>query len=49
MVCPPKNAWELKKRWPQAELFFIDNAGHSGSEPKSALQLVNATEKFKSL
>ena len=32
-ICtPPTSAWELKKAWPQVELWIVHDAGHSASE-----------------
>ncbi|MBW4497932.1 MAG: prolyl aminopeptidase [Oscillatoria princeps RMCB-10] len=49
MVCPVKNAWELHKVWPEAELRVIPNAGHSMSEPGIRSALIEATDKFAGL
>ena len=32
VVCPIDSAWELHKRWPEAEFKIIEDAGHSLSE-----------------
>ena len=29
MVCPAKSAYDLHKAWPESELFWIPDAGHS--------------------
>lgn len=49
MVCPPVTAWQLKQAMPHAELFMIDDAGHSAMEPGTMSALIAATEKYKSL
>jgi proline iminopeptidase len=49
MVCPVKNAWELHKVWPEAELRVIPDAGHSMSEPGIRSALIEATDKFAGL
>lgn len=49
MVCPPKTAFEVAQRIPQAEFIMIPNAGHSASEEGTLDGLIKATEKFKSL
>ena len=49
MVCPPKTAYELKKKLPHSKLTIIPNAGHSASESGTLSSLISATEKFKSL
>ncbi|WP_017720541.1 prolyl aminopeptidase [Kamptonema formosum] len=46
MVCPVKNAWELHKVWPEAELRIVPDAGHSMSEPGIRSALIEATDKF---
>ncbi len=47
VVCPIKNAWDLHKVWPEAELNIIPDAGHAASEPGIVDALVRATERFK--
>lgn len=47
MCTPIKNAFDLKKAWPEAELHIVDDAGHAVSEPGIVDQLVAATERFK--
>jgi proline iminopeptidase len=49
MVCPPKTAYEVAQKMPQAEVFIVPNAGHSASEEGTLDGLIKATEKFKSL
>jgi len=44
-VCtPPTSAWELKKAWPEADLWIVDDAGHAASEPGTVDGLVRATD-----
>ena len=46
-ICtPPGAAWAVKKAWPKAELWMIDDAGHSASEPGIVDGLVRATDKL---
>jgi proline iminopeptidase len=46
-ICtPPTSAWDLKKVWPEAELWIVPAAGHSASEPGIVDGLVRATDKF---
>jgi proline iminopeptidase len=46
-ICtPPTSAWELKKAWPQAELWIVDDAGHSAGEAGIIDGLVRATDKL---
>ena len=49
MVCPPKTAFEVAQKMPQAEVIMVPNAGHSASEEGTLDSLIKATEKFKSL
>lgn len=49
IVCPPDSAWELHKRWPEAEFFFVQDSGHSAVEPGTTSMLVQATDKYKNL
>ncbi|KAH8678240.1 prolyl aminopeptidase [Xylariales sp. PMI_506] len=46
LVAPPQTAWELHKAWPISSLYFIDNAGHSASEPGIASKLVQVCDEF---
>ena len=46
VVCPVENAWELKKKLPQAELYIIQDAGHSVSEPGIREKMLNLTDEF---
>jgi proline iminopeptidase len=46
-VCtPPTSAWEVKKAWPEAELWIVHDAGHSSGEPGIIDGLVRATDKL---
>lgn len=46
MVCPIKTAWDLKERWPRAELVIAEDAGHAYSEPAILDTLLDATDRF---
>lgn len=41
-----QNAWDLHKVWPRAALHIIDDAGHTGTEPGIADEMVRATDGF---
>jgi proline iminopeptidase len=45
VVTPVKNAWDLKRAWPEAELRIVAEAGHAMSEPGIAHELVSATRR----
>lgn len=47
VVCPPVNAWDLHRAWPEAELKIIPDAGHAATEPGIADALVRATDGFR--
>lgn len=48
-LCTPiSTAWDLHKRWPEADYLPIADAGHAMSEPGIIDALVRATEGFKS-
>ena len=49
MVCPPKTAYDLKKKLPKSKLTMVSDAGHSASEDGTLSSLISITEKFKSL
>jgi proline iminopeptidase len=46
VVTPVKNAWDLARAWPQAELRIVGDAGHAMTEPGIVHELVGATRKF---
>ena len=46
VVTPVKNAWDLTRVWPEAELRIIADAGHAMTEPGSVHELVSATRAF---
>ncbi|MEX2642311.1 MAG: prolyl aminopeptidase [Acetobacterales bacterium] len=47
MVCPLRNAVELSRRWTEAELQIIDDAGHDAFEPGTVDALVRATDRLR--
>ncbi len=47
VVCPVKNAFDLHKAFPEAELKIIPDAGHSFDEPGILTALLTAVENFK--
>jgi len=49
VICPTATAWALHKRWPEAELYIIPDAGHSQREAGISAKLVEAADKFKDL
>lgn len=44
MCTPLKSAWDLKQRWPEAELEIVHDAGHSSLEPGIVDALIRATD-----
>jgi proline iminopeptidase len=49
VVCPVKNAFDLHKAWPEAQLHVVPDAGHSAFEPGIQDKLLEATDAFKAL
>jgi proline iminopeptidase len=49
VVCPVKNAWDLHKVWPEAQVHIVPDAGHSAWEPGILDKILEATEAFKAL
>jgi proline iminopeptidase len=47
VVCPMISAWDLHRKWPEAELKIVQDAGHSAYEPGTTHELIQATEKYK--
>jgi proline iminopeptidase len=46
IVTPLKNAWDLSKAWPKAELRIVPDAGHAMTEPGIAHEIVAATDRY---
>ncbi len=46
VVTPMKNAWDLHKAWPGADLRIVPDAGHAMTEPGIVHELVSATQRF---
>ncbi len=46
VICPVKNAFELRAAWPEAQLHVIGSAGHASSEPGIKTALQEACKKF---
>lgn len=46
VVTPVKNAWDLKRVWPRADLRIVPDAGHAMTEPGIVHELVSATRSF---
>ena len=42
-----ETAWALHRRWPQAELVIVPDAGHAAFEVGIAAALVAATDRFR--
>ena len=47
VICPPQNAWDLHRAWPEAELRLVPDAGHAASEGGIVHELVSATDRFR--
>ena len=47
VVCPMETAWALHRRWPEARLVVVPDAGHAALEPGTAAALVEATDGFR--
>jgi proline iminopeptidase len=46
VVCPLDSAFELHRRWPEADFRVVGDAGHSAYEPGITAELVAATDRF---
>jgi proline iminopeptidase len=42
-------AWDLHRRWPEADFHLVPDAGHSAGEPGIVDQLILATDRFREL
>ncbi len=43
---PPDVAWQIAKRWPDAELVLVDDAGHGVGHRTTEGEIVAATTRF---
>ncbi len=43
---PLKNAWDLSRAWPEADLRIVPDAGHTVTEPGIAREIMAAAERF---
>ena len=46
VVCPIDTAFELHRRWPEADFRIVRDAGHSAYEPGITAELLAATDRF---
>jgi proline iminopeptidase len=49
VVTPVKNAWDLGRAWPEADLRIVGDAGHAMTEPGIVHELVSATRRHANL
>lgn len=47
VICPPKTAYKLHQALPKSQLWIVEAAGHSGSEPGIQAALVKAVKTFE--
>jgi proline iminopeptidase len=47
VVCPMTTAWDLHRRWPEADFQVVSDAGHAATEPGTVDRLVAATDRFR--
>jgi proline iminopeptidase len=46
VVTPARNAWDLHKAWPRAEMRIVPDAGHAMTEPGIIHEIIAATRKY---
>jgi len=46
MICPPRSAYDLSRRWPAARLVMVGRAGHALSEPGISAELVRTMDQI---
>jgi proline iminopeptidase len=46
VITPMRNAWDLKRAWPEADLRIVPDAGHAMTEPGIVHEIVAAAEHF---
>lgn len=47
IVCPVKNAFDLKEKMPRARLTIVPDSGHAAFEPGIRSALIEATDRFR--
>jgi len=47
MCCPMTTAWDLHRRWPEADFQVVPDAGHAAAEPGTMDRLVTAADRFR--
>jgi proline iminopeptidase len=47
VVCPMTSAWDLHRRWQEADFEAVPTSGHSAMEPDTIDRLVAATDQFR--
>ena len=47
LVCPMTTAWDLHRRWPEADFEIVADAGHNPAEPGTRDRLLGATDRFR--
>jgi proline iminopeptidase len=47
VVCPMESAWALHRKFPEADLRVVQDAGHSAMEPGIVHELISATDRFR--
>ena len=47
-ICTPvQTAWDIHKKWPQADYKLVHDAGHTATEPGITHELLEATDRFR--
>jgi proline iminopeptidase len=46
VVTPMKNAWDLKQRWPAADLRIVPDSGHAMTEPGIVHEIIAASARY---
>ncbi|KAF4636689.1 hypothetical protein G7Y89_g1378 [Cudoniella acicularis] len=49
IVCPPQTAYDLHQAWPESKLYWIQDAGHSASEPGIRNKLMDVSDEYAQL
>jgi proline iminopeptidase len=48
VVTPLRSAWELSRKWPEADLRIVTDAGHAMTEPGIVHELISASRRLSS-
>ncbi|KAJ3255011.1 hypothetical protein HK103_006713 [Boothiomyces macroporosus] len=49
VVCPMRSAWDLKQKWPIAQLHIMPTSGHSATEVAITKKIIECTDEYQTM